>query len=550
MGSFIFGILGIGPHFPPMFGFRRLANRTASRLRLGLVGAAGFGVCQLLAEPAANAVNATGAPKDTAPAATPASPATSVETSVVKVFATARGPDVFRPWQKQAPHEETGSGIVIEGKRILTAFRAIQYSNEIQIQANQAGDKITATVELVSNEMDLAVLKLGDESFFDTHPPLARAQGAPSIKDTVLVYGYPIGGTSLSITKGIVSRIEFTQYNFPTYGLRVQIDAAINPGNSGGPAVAGDRMVGMALSHLGGTENIGYIVPNEEIDIFLKNLPAGKYTPKPGFYDACQTLQNAALRPFLKLEKSEEGMLVRKADSSDPRYPLKEWDLIEKVGGYPVDDQGMVHVGELRLDFRYAVQKDTVNGQIPMEIVRGGKHLRLEVPIPNGREMLIPGVRGAYPPYFIYGPIVFTKATQAISAGLMRNANLMGGMTWDASPLLNRRGDRAAFPGEEIVLVPCPLFPNKLGAGYDPPFFHVVASINAVPVRNLKHLVELLRDARTDYVTIRFVDRNKEAIVFPRKETLAATEQILSDNGVRAQASPELLEVWQKKPSP
>jgi hypothetical protein len=244
-------------------------------------------------------------------------------------------------------------------------------------------------------------------------------------------------------------------------------------------------------------------------------------------------------------------VLIRKVDSNDPRsYPLREWDLIHKIGDYPVDDQGMIHVGELRLDFRYAVQRDTVNGKVPMEIVRRGRHLRVEVPIPNGREMVIPGVEGAYPPYFIYGPIVFTKATQALSASLMRNSNLMGALTWDASPLLNRRGDRTAFPGEEVVVVPCPFFPHRLGEGYDPPFPHVVSSINGIPIRNLRHLVELLRDAHTDYITIRFVDRNKEAIVFPRKETLAATEQILSDNGVRAQASPELLEVWRTKPAP
>ena len=368
--------------------------------------------------------------------------------------------------------------------------------------------------------------------FFDTHPCLHVPRAWPSIKEPILVYGYPIGGTSLSITKGIVSRIEFTQYAFPTFGLRIQIDAALNQGNSGGPAVVGSQMVGMALSHLGGTENIGYIVPNEEIVIFLKNLAAGTYTRKPAFYDACQSLQNAALRPFLKLAASDEGMLIRKVDSDDTSYPLREWDLIQKVGNYPVDDQGMIHVGELRLDFRYAVQTDTREGKVPMEIVRDGIHLRVDVPIPSGREMLVPGVGGSYPPYFIYGPIVFTKATQALSAGLMGNSNLMAAMTWDKSPILNRRGDRTAFPGEEIVVVPCPFFPNKLGTGYDAPYYHVVASINGTAVRNLRHLVELLRDARTDYITIRFVDRNKEAIVLPRKETLAATEQILSDNGV------------------
>jgi S1-C subfamily serine protease len=504
---------------------------------------------QILADPTPAAKidkgDAPGAPV-TAPAADSSAP---VENSVVKVFATARGPDVFRPWQKQAPAEETGTGIVIDGKRILTAFRAVRYANDIQVQANQAGDKIQATVELYSNEMDLAVLKVEDESFFNSHPPLARAPGIPSIKEPVLVYGYPIGGTTLSITKGIISRIEFTPYAFPTYGLRIQIDAALNQGNSGGPAVAGGRMVGMALSHLGGTENIGYIVPNEEIDLFLGNLAAGSYTRKPAFYDACQSLQNTALRPFLKLDKADEGMLVRRVDSDDEKYPLREWDLIERVGDYPVDDQGMVHEGELRLDYRYAIQRETKDGRVPMEVVRDGKHLKLEVPIPNGREMLVPGVGGTYPPYFIYGPIAFSKATQAFATAITDNAGLRGAATWDRSPILNRRGDRTAFPGEEIVVVSSPFFPSKLAEGYDLPMFHTVASINGTAVRNLRHLVELLRDARTDYVTIRFVDRNKEAIVLPRKETLAATDQILSDNGVRAQASPELLEVWRASPS-
>jgi len=482
-----------------------------------------------------------------APAA-PEKPSPAVENSVVKIFATQRTPDIFRPWQKQAPREETGSGVVIEGKRILTTYRTVWYSNDIQIQANQAGDKVSATLELGSESMDLAVLKLSDESFFDTHPPLPRAPGIPSIKDPVFVYGFPVGGSSLSITKGIISRIEFTQYNFPSYGLRIQIDAAINAGNVGGPAVAGDKMVGLALQHLGGSDNIGYIVPNEELEIFLGNLAAGKYTAKPGYYDGTHPLENEALRPYLKLAKTDEGTLVEQIDGNDPNYPLKEWDLIERIGHYRVDDQGMVHQGELRLDLRYAVQRDTANGKVPMDIVRAGQHLHLDVPIPNGREMLVPGVRGEYPPYFIFGPIVFSKVTQALSAAVLREPNMTAGMTWNASPILNRRGDRATFPGEEIVVVPSPFFPSKLGEGYERPAFYVVASVNGVPVRNLAHLVTLIRDARTDYITIRFVDRNKEAVVLPRKATLDATEQILSDNGVRSQASPDLLAIWQAKP--
>src|ERR1700727_374059 len=184
----------------------------------------------------------------------------ALENSVVKIFSTMRYPDPFKPWTKQAPSEATASGVVIEGKRILTNAHAVLYASQVQVQANAAGDKVSATVIAVAPGIDLALLQLDDPSFFDTHSPVARASKLPQIKDPVLAYGFPAGGSSLSITKGIVSRIEFVAYNYPVSGLRIQVDAAINPGNSGGPAIAGDKMIGLAFSHLvgGGTENIGY----------------------------------------------------------------------------------------------------------------------------------------------------------------------------------------------------------------------------------------------------------------------------------------------------
>ena len=232
----------------------------------------------------------------------------SVENSVVKVFATVRYPDPFKPWTKEPPTEVTGSGVIIPGKRILSNAHLVAYAGQVQVQANQAGDKISATVEAFAPGIDLAVLKLEDETLFDTHPPLAFAPSLPEIKDAVMVYGYPQGGSSLSITKGIVSRIEFVPYNLAVSGLRIQIDAAINPGNSGGPAVVGERMIGLAYSHLGGAEKIGYIIPAEEIGLFLQDVADGHYDGKPAMFDGLQTFENAALRAFLK-----------------PTSPLKAW---------------------------------------------------------------------------------------------------------------------------------------------------------------------------------------------------------------------------------
>ena len=110
----------------------------------------------------------------------------TVENSVVKVFSTMRYPDPYRPWTKQAPTEVTGSGIVIEGKRILSNAHLVLYASQVQVQANEAGDKISATVEAAARGIDLAVLKLDDEKFSDAHPPLARASTLPGINDAVM----------------------------------------------------------------------------------------------------------------------------------------------------------------------------------------------------------------------------------------------------------------------------------------------------------------------------------------------------------------------------
>lgn len=473
-----------------------------------------------------------------------------VENSVVKIFATMRAPDPFKPWTKQAPREVTGTGVVIEGKRILTNAHVALYASQVQIQANQSGDKLSATVEFVAPGIDLAVLKLEDDSFFATHPALVRATKLPTVKDSVMVYGFPTGGSNLSITKGIVSRIEFAGYNYPVSGLRVQIDAAINPGNSGGPALAGDEMIGLAFSRLGGADNIGYIIPCEEIELFLKDIADGHYDGKPAMYDGLQTNENPALRAFLRLDKVTEGMIVREPDSNDSGYPLKPWDVITRIGSSKIDNEGMVKIGEnLRVRFQYLIQQLSRNGSVTLGLLRAGKELSVELPVPTERPMLIPDLEGEYPPYFIYGPLVFSTATTQFVGPLSSNAKAINALNFIGNPLTTRRGDKPVFPGEELVLVASPFFPHKLAKGYDNPISRVVQSINNTDIKNLAHLVTVLRDSKDEFITIKFAGRATEALVFTRKDIIAATDEILNDNGVRAQGSADTLKIWTAKPA-
>lgn len=473
--------------------------------------------------------------------------APSVENSVVRIFSTVRGPDLLRPWSKGAPRESSGSGVVIDGRRILTNAHVVAYASQLQVQGNQSGDRIGARVEFMAPGIDLAVLKLEDESFFDGRPPLKRAARLPAVKDAVMAYGFPTGGSGLSITKGIVSRIEFAGYNFPVSGLRIQIDAAVNPGNSGGPALAGDEMIGLTFARLGAGDNIGYIIPNEEIELFLADIADGRYDGKPALFQSVQPLQNPALRAFAKVPRGTTGVLV-----SDPApeagNPFKRWDLITHVGDVAVDDEGMVRVGDqLRVRYPYLVQKLARQGRVALRVLRDGQSVTLQVPLRTEPDLLIPSsLNGEFPPYFIYGPLVFSVPTADRIGMLGATAPQLLLVARSGNPLITRLSERPSFPGQELVFVTAPLLSHKISRGYANPLLRVVEKINDVPVKNLRHLVELLRDASGEFVVFSFSGDGSDTLVLPRAEVAEATEAILADNGIRAQGSPELLKVWSR----
>ncbi|MDX2035219.1 MAG: trypsin-like peptidase domain-containing protein [Isosphaeraceae bacterium] len=469
-----------------------------------------------------------------------------VRESVVKIYSTTRLPEPMRPWQKAGPQEASGTGVVIDGKRILTNAHVVLYSSQLFVQPNGSGDKLPAKVKAIAPEVDLAILTLDDESFFEKRLPLPRAERLPAIKANVLVYGYPTGGSSLSLTKGIVSRIEFAPLGAGGAGLRIQIDAAINPGNSGGPVLVDGKMIGLAFSRLGGGDNIGYIIPTEEIDLFLQDVADGTYQGKPMIFDSMQTFENPALQVKLGVKKAT-GMIVTEPFESTPDYPLKKWDIVTQVGDREIDNVGMVQLeGDLRVRFQYLVQKLAKNGKLPLTIVREGKTSKIELPVGNDHGDLIRSLRGGYPPYFIYGPIVFSKATAEYMSLIERNPGLLTVFSFIGSPLVTRRGDRRAVGDEELVIVSSPMFPHRIAKGYSPPLAKVVKSVNGTRIKNLRHLVETLRDLKDRFVLIDFDDRNSETIVFDRNEVLEATEEILSDNSVRRQYSEEFDAIWKK----
>ena len=248
-------------------------------------------------------------------------------------------------------------------------------------------------------------------------------------------------------------------------------------------------------------------------------------------------------------------MIAHRPFNSSPTYPLQEWDLVTKIGDVPIDDEGMIKVGDnLRVRFSYQIQKLGVKDTVPLTIFRRGKELKINLPLLTERPLVIPELKGSYPPYFIYGPIVFSEASTdllALAQHSRETTALLGALTYFGSPLISRVGDKPAFPGERLVVIPAPFFPHPLVKGYGNPSWQVVKSINGQAIKNLAHTVELLRDLKDDFISIDFHARaGGETLVFPRAEMASATETILSDSGIRSQASPGLMRIWSAKTPP
>lgn len=467
-----------------------------------------------------------------------------IRDSVVKIHNTARSPDFMRPWTKATPKKSTGSGAIISGNRIITNAHVVLYAHQLFVQFNDSTDRHAASVKAIAPNMDLAVVELEEPSLLEGRPTLELQAGIPDFKSTVNVYGFPMGGDDLAVTEGIISRIEYASYFQSGAGLRIQVDAPLNPGNSGGPAIVDDKVVGLVFSKISQADNIGYLIPTDEIELFLEDVEDGSYDGKPNIFDTLQTTENDSLRARLGMKSDVTGIMV-KSPYRDEDYPLHTWDVITEIGPHQIDNKGHVKVREdLRLLFKHFIPEFAKDGAIELTVMRDGEKQKISVPVQSKRDELIPELSGAYPRHFIYGPMVFTVGTR----DLVRSFGGKGPSFLSAmdSPLIGRTTDKPEFEGEELVVFR--MLPHRVTKGYGNMPFGVVDKINDVSVKNLKHLVELLRDCKDEFITYEIAG-NYETVVFRTSDMEDTTEEVLSDEGIRYQFSKDLQSVWEAEPA-
>ena len=153
-----------------------------------------------------------------------------------------------------------------------------------------------------------------------------------------LSLGYPLGQYRLKSTTGVVSGLESVDGR-----VLIQITAPINPGNSGGPLLnVQGEVIGIAIASIELSQNIGYVIPINELKLIMDDLRTNKFVRKLilGFSYSYSGDEKAAflgnpLPSGLYINAVFKNSLLEAAG-------IKEGDMLYEFNGYTVDCYGEV----------------------------------------------------------------------------------------------------------------------------------------------------------------------------------------------------------------
>ncbi len=446
----------------------------------------------------------------------------SIVSSVVRLSVVADPPDLLMPWQTEGIDDWNGSGAIIEGKGILTNAHVVEDAVAIEVKRADGRERFPARVKFISHDSDLALVEVDDPRFFEGTKPIPIGR-MPKLLQQVIAYGFPIGGTTLSITSGIVSRVELSTYSQSNRALlAVQIDAAINPGNSGGPVVSDGAIVGVAMQGIDDADNVGYMIPAPVVRHFLEDVADGRYDGFPMLGAEVQQMESQAQRRAAGMKPGQTGGLVTRVDYGGPAYgALKPRDVVLSIDQHPVaNDLTVFWKGIGRVDYELTFQSKQVGDSVAVTILRQGKKLKETITL-KPHTLLVPGRRTTERPrYLVFGGLVM----QPLSVQLLKNSDL-----YPDSQVFARLENFVTKELREVIVLQ-QVLPHPVNRGYQDWGGDTIRLINGVVPRDLDHLAEIIDGAQGRW--LRIVTGDGFLLTLDTRAARAASEEILDAYGI------------------
>jgi S1-C subfamily serine protease len=452
----------------------------------------------------------------------PPKPNGPVQKSLVRITATSLDPDYKAPWNAGGLERGVGAGFVISGNRIMTNAHVVANSRYVTVERDGDPNKYPAKVQFIANDCDLAVITVSAPDFFKNMLALKLGE-IPALESTVSAYGYPIGGERMSVTTGIVSRIDFQLYTHSSVDqhLAIQISAQINPGNSGGPVMQDGKVVGVAFQGYSGdvAQGVAYMIPTPVIKRFLQDISNGHYDEYPDLAITYAKLQNPAQRRFLGLKDDDHGVLVSSVVAAGPSdgilYP---GDVLLAIDGHPIASDANVEMEGERAQFEEVVERKFKGDSVKMDILRNKRPMTVELKLYKPWPYSVQGHSyDVRPRYVLYGGLLF----QPLSLDMLeayRTADLRVRHFFEYFVL-----DQLYLQHPDVIVL-ANILPDPMNTYLSPYRGGIVDEVNGKKIRTLDELASAFAES-PERLVIRMIG-DGPPLVLNRSQVEAARERI------------------------
>jgi S1-C subfamily serine protease len=451
-----------------------------------------------------------------------AQPNGDIKKSLVRISVTELEPDYKAPWNSGGIQRGVGAGFIIDGNRIMTNAHVVSNNRYITVEREGDPNKYPATVLFVAHDCDLALVQVASPEFAKGMAPLTFG-GIPELESTVSAYGYPIGGQRMSVTTGIVSRIDFQLYTHSSIDshLAIQISAQINPGNSGGPVMQNGKVVGVAFQGYSGdvAQGVAYMIPTPVINRFLKDVSDGHYDRYVDLGVTYAKLQNPAQRRFLGLADDDRGVLVSNVIAAGASAKaIKQGDVLLSIDDHPIASDSFVELEGERVEMPEVVERKFKGDTVKLDLLRDHQPLTVNVELQPLWPYLFQGHQyDIQPRYVVYAGLLF----QPLTLDMMQAYQPQD---------LRLRHYFDFFLTEQIylehpeVIVLTNILPDPINTYLSPYRGSIVDSINDQKIRTLDDVANAFA-APADRFVVRMIGDGPPLVLDP-KEVDAARERI------------------------
>lgn len=456
--------------------------------------------------------------------------------SIVRIEASFLQPDYRIPWQAGRPSTGSGTGWLVGKNRFVTNAHVVSNSTKLIIRTMNDPEPFEARILFIAHDCDLAMIEAVDPKPFEHLKPF-EIDGIPKLNTEVIAVGYPIGGDRVSVTRGVVSRIDFQSYSHSGIDqhLAIQVDAAINPGNSGGPVLQNGKVVGVAFQGYSGAvaQNVGYMIPVPVINRFLKDVEDGSYDHYMDLAVTDFPIENPAQIKALGLEDNGLGVMVANVDSAScAAGALEVGDVILSLDGSPVYTNGLIRVDGELVNMNEVVERKFAGDKIKVEFLRKGEKKTAELTLKRYLPYLTLGEQyDEQPKYVLYAGMLF----QPMNRNLMEAHGIR-------DPLVNYVFDnymtKEIFKERPEVVILTAILPDEVNSYLQGYQHSIVDEVNGVKIKTLKDVAEALKKKEGDgrFVVVKLLEKNRP-LVLKRDLADAAHPVIMQKYNVREESN-------------